>query len=52
MGDVVRSIELGRAIGITCRILAKKIASPGDFIAKSNLRGFLKLISLVIGKAT
>ncbi len=36
------SVEFGRTIGIIRRISVRKIASPGNLIARFNLRGGLK----------
>ena len=37
-------VEFGRTIRIICRFSGRKVASPGDSIAKTNFRGFLKSI--------
>lgn len=39
MGSLV---EFGRTIRITCRVSVRRVISPGNLIAKFNLRGILK----------
>ena len=36
------SVEFGRTIGIIRRVSVRKVASPGNLIARLNLRGGLK----------
>lgn len=42
LGDMDRLVEFGRTIGITRRFPVKKITSPSNLIAGSNLRGVLR----------